>query len=197
MKESIVISRKSTQYKFIALQSIAILLVAFILVAFSDIKLPFLNNRSSTLPQDIITATNPSTKENTKQLRRLEKSLEEKEARIIELEDQLKTAQNAKNNNTTNADEAVNELKALLQRTESESKRLIADKDTRIRQLEQQVQTLQNNRPSNTSTSETVLLNKLRSDVQKLETRNALLEKLNGDLKKNNEYLSTKLKENE
>lgn len=197
MKESIVISRKSTQYKFIALQSIAILLVAFILVAFSDIKLPFLNNRSSTLPQDIITATNPSTKENTKQLRRLEKSLEEKEARIIELEDQLKTAQNAKNNNTTNADEAVNELKALLQRTESESKRLIADKDTRIRQLEQQVQTLQNNRPSNTSTSETALLNKLRSDVQKLETRNALLEKLNSDLKKNNEYLSTKLKENE
>ena len=196
MKESKVISRRSTQYKFVALQSIAILLVAFILVAFSDIKLPFLS-QSATLPQDVITATSSSAKENTRELRRLEKSLEEKEARIIELEDQLKTAQNTKNNNATNSDDAVNELKASLQRTESASKRLIADKEARIKQLEQQVQTLQNNRPSNTSTSETALLNKLRSDVQRLETRNTLLEKLNSDLKKNNEYLSTKLKENE
>jgi hypothetical protein len=162
--------------------------VALALVGFSDIKLPFQGSQS----YGSMVAMGTRSSGNAE----LEKLLLQKEARIEELEAELQKEKTA-NDNTAPPDNTANELRASLQQLSSESKKLIAEKDSRISELERQVQSLQNNRSSNTSGADAAALNKLRNDVQRLEARNALLEKLNSDLKKNNEYLSTKIKEQE
>jgi hypothetical protein len=70
----------------------------------------------------------------------------------------------------------------------------LAEKEATINELNSRIETLQNSGSTNSSSADKATIEKLRSEVQKLETRNALLVKLNNDLKKNNEYLSAQQK---
>jgi predicted nucleic acid-binding Zn-ribbon protein len=70
----------------------------------------------------------------------------------------------------------------------------LAEKEATINELNSRIKTLQNSGSINSSSADKATIEKLRSEVQKLETRNALLVKLNNDLKKNNEYLSAQQK---
>ncbi len=71
---------------------------------------------------------------------------------------------------------------------------LLAEKGQTINELQGRIETLQNARSSTNANTDKAIVEKLRAEVQKLETRNALLVKLNNDLKKNNEYLSNQQK---
>ena len=124
-----------------------------------------------------------------KRLIQSQKLVMAKEARIADLENNLKTLQN-KNTEVKPSTANEDELKASLQTMELQ----LSDKEATINELNGRIQTLQNEKNSNVGTADKALVQKLRTEVEKLETRNALLVKLNNDLKKNNEYLSTQVK---
>lgn len=192
MKASKVVTKGSLKYKFIVLQVLIVLLVTTALVGFSEIDLPFTGHQA--MPENGTGLSTNAFEKTESELKQSKKLLLQKETRIKELEAELENLKSV-GNNPAQQGNAANELRASLTRLESESKKEIQQRDARINELERQIQSLQNNRPSNSNNTETAALNKLRNDVQRLEARNVLLEKLNSDLKKNNEYLSERIKE--
>jgi len=194
MKSSKVIVKKSLKLKFIILQVAIILLVAISLVSFSDISLAPLGKHTKPIRSDIITGNTDAEKEKRnaaefeKRLIQSQKLVVAKEARIAELENDLKSLQNKNTEPKPSADDS--ELKVALQKMELQ----LSDKEATINELNERIQTLQNQINSNTGSADKATVQKLRTEIQKLETRNALLVKLNNDLKKNNEYLSAQQK---
>jgi len=194
MKSSKVIVKKSLKLKFIILQVAIILLVAISLVSFSDINLAPLGKHTKPVRSDIITGNTDAEKEKRnaaefeKRLIQSQKLVVAKEARIAELEGDLKSLQNKNTEPKPSADDS--ELKVALQKMELQ----LSDKEATINELNERIQTLQNQINSNTGSDDKATVQKLRTEIQKLETRNALLVKLNNDLKKNNEYLSAQQK---
>ena len=194
MKSSKVVLKKTLKLKFIILQVLTILLVAVTLVSFSDISLPPFGQHTKPVKGNIIPATKVAEKEKSnaiefeKRLIQSQKLVVTKDARIAELENNLKSLQNKNTEATPSINEK--ELKTALQKMELE----LSDKEATITELNGIIQALQNEKNSNTGAADKAVVQKLRTDVQKLETRNALLVKLNNDLKKNNEYLSAQQK---
>src|SRR5215203_5337116 len=189
MNSSRVVVKKSLKLKFIILQVVIILLVGITLVSFSDINLAPLGQHSKSLSSDVVQGNTDAEKEKRnaaefeKRLIQSQKLVSAKNARIAELENDLKSLQNkgAEVKPSTNEDE----LKAALQKMELQ----MSDKEATINELNARIQSLQNEKVTNSATGDKALVQKLRTEVEKLETRNALLVKLNADLKKNNEYL--------
>ncbi len=194
MESTQIIGKKSMKLRFIILQVLTLILVAVVLVSFSDISLlPHSANNSSAAMND---KKENQTSDNQDAVKALENNLltyqnlvKEKQERITELEANLKSSQ-ANQTTTPSANEAS--LKADLQQMELQ----LSDKETTINELVARVQTLEKAKPSTPAASpDKALVERLRGEVQKLETRNALLVKLNNDLKKNNEYLSSQQKQ--
>ena len=123
-----------------------------------------------------------------KRLIQSQKLVVAKEARIAELENNLKSLQNKGGAVKPSTNE--NELKVALQNMELQ----LSDKEATINELSARIQAMQNEKGTNSATADKALVQKLRTEIEKLETRNALLVKLNNDLKKNNEYLSAQQK---
>jgi len=194
MKSSKVVVKESLQLRFIVLQVVIILLVGITLVSFSDINLAPLGQHTKSLKSDIITGNSEIEKEKNnaaefeKRLIQSQKLVVSKDARIAELENNLKDLQNKGIETKPSTNE--NELKTALEKMELQ----LSDKEATINELNARIQSLQNEKGASTATTDNALVQKLRTEVEKLETRNALLVKLNNDLKKNNEYLSSQQK---
>ncbi len=194
MKSSKVVVKESLQLRFIVLQVVIILLVGITLVSFSDINLAPLGQHTKSLKSDIITGNTEIEKEKNnaaefeKRLIQSQKLVVSKDARIAELENNLKDLQNKGIETKPSTNE--NELKTALEKMELQ----LSDKEATINELNARIQSLQNEKGTSTATTDNALVQKLRTEVEKLETRNALLVKLNNDLKKNNEYLSSQQK---
>ena len=191
MKSSKVVVKESLRLKFIVLQVVVILLVAISLVSFSDINLAPLGQHTKTLRNDIAPDAEKEKKnasEFEKRLIQSQKLVVAKEARIAELENNLKSLQNKGGAVKPSTNE--NELKVALQNMELQ----LSDKEATINELSARIQAMQNEKGTNSATADKALVQKLRTEIEKLETRNALLVKLNNDLKKNNEYLSAQQK---
>jgi chromosome segregation ATPase len=190
-----VLAKKSLKARFVVLQAVIIALVAITLVSFSNLSLPPLGNYAKPIRNHVndgdksagANAKNNSELEAKLQLS--QKLLDEKQVRINELENNVKSLEAGnKKEPASSANETA--LKASLQKMELQ----LAEKEATISELTGQIETLQNSRNTNSSSTDKATIEKLRSEVQKLETRNALLVKLNNDLKKNNEYLSAQQK---
>jgi len=194
MKSSKVLVKKSLQLKFIVLQVVIILLVGITLVSFSDINLAPSGKHVTPVKNDIITGNTEVEKEKRnaaefeKRLIQSQKLVVTKDARIAELENNLKSLQNKGVEAKPATNE--NELKTALEKMELE----LSEKEATINELNARIQSLQNEKGTNTAGTDKALIQKLRTDIEKLETRNTLLVKLNNDLKKNNEYLSSQQK---
>jgi chromosome segregation ATPase len=190
-----VLAKKSLKARFVVLQAVIIALVAITLVSFSNLSLPPLGNYAKPIRSQVNDGDKSSganAKNNSEleaKLQLSQKLLDEKQARINELENNVKSLEaDNKKEPASSANETA--LKASLQKMELQ----LAEKEATINELTGQVETLQNSRNTNSSSTDKAAIEKLRSEVQKLETRNALLVKLNNDLKKNNEYLSAQQK---
>jgi len=194
MKSSKVVVKESLQLRFIVLQVVIILSVGITLVSFSDINLAPLGQHTKSVKNDIITGNTEVEKEKRnaaefeKRLIQSQKLVSAKDARIAELENNLKSLQNKGIDAKPSTNE--NELKTALEKMELQ----LSDKEATINELNARIQSLQNEKGTNSATADKALVQKLRIEVEKLETRNALLVKLNNDLKKNNEYLSSQQK---
>ena len=194
MKSSKVVVKESLQLRFIVLQVVIILLVGITLVSFSDINLAPLGQHTKSVKNDIITGNTEVEKEKRnaaefeKRLIQSQKLVSAKDVRIAELENNLKSLQNKGIDAKPSTNE--NELKTALEKMELQ----LSDKEATINELNARIQSLQNEKGTNSATTDKALVQKLRIEVEKLETRNALLVKLNNDLKKNNEYLSSQQK---
>ena len=190
MKSSKVEVKKTLKLRFILLQAVIILLVGIVLVSFSDINLAPLGQHTKSVINNSASGDtgNEKDKRNAaefeKRLIQSQKLVVAKEARIAELENNLNSLKNTTAEIKPSASES--ELKTALQKLELQ----LSDKEATITELTERIQTLQSEKNSNVGTTDKVLVQKLRTDIEKLETRNALLVKLNNDLKKNNEYLS-------
>ena len=193
MKSSKVVVKESLQLRFIVLQVVIILLVGITLVSFSDINLAPLGQHTKS-KNGIITGNTEVEKEKSnaaefeKRLIQSQKLVVSKDARIAELENSLKSIQKKDTEAKPLTNE--NELKTALEKMELQ----LSDKEATINELNARIQSLQNEKGTSTATTDNALVQKLRTEVEKLETRNALLVKLNNDLKKNNEYLSSQQK---
>ena len=193
MKSSKVVVKESLQLRFIVLQVVIILLVGITLVSFSDINLAPLGQHTKS-KNDIITGNTEVEKEKSnaaefeKRLIQSQKLVVSKDARIAELENNLKDLQNKGIETKPSTNE--NELKTALEKMELQ----LSDKEATINELNARIQSLQNEKGTSTATTDNALVQKLRTEVEKLEIRNALVVKLNNDLKKNNEYLSSQQK---
>jgi mannitol-specific phosphotransferase system IIBC component len=193
MESTQIVGKKSMKLRFIVLQIVTLLLVAVVLFSFSNAPLALF--RTEKLTQNPRTESKPS--ENSEAVKALENNLvtyqnlvKEKEQKINELEASMKTMRASAGQTTSSATEAA--LRDELQKMELE----LSKKEATISELVARVQTLEKAKPSvATPSSDKALVDKLRSDIQKLETRNALLVKLNNDLKKNNEFLSSQQKQ--
>ena len=96
------------------------------------------------------------------------------------------------NSGGTNNSATENALRDDLQKKDLE----LSEKEATINELVLRVQTLEKAKtPTTAASSDKALVDRLRGEIQKLETRNALLVKLNNDLKKNNEFLSAQQKQ--
>ena len=194
MKSSKVVEKESLKLKFIMLQVVVILLVGISLVSFSDINLAPLGQHTKFVRNDIAPGSTDAEKEKKnaaefeKRLIQSQKMVVAKEARIAELENNLKSLQNKGGAVKPSTNE--NELKVALQNMELQ----LSDKEATINELSARIQAMQNEKGTNSATADKALVQKLRTEIEKLETRNALLVKLNNDLKKNNEYLSAQQK---
>ncbi len=190
MKSSKVEVKKSLKLRFIVLQAVIILLVGIALVSFSDINLAPLGQHHKSVINNTAPGNtgNEKDKQNAaefeKRLIQSQKLVVAKEARIAELENNLNSLKNTNTESKPSVNES--ELKIALQKLELQ----LSDKEATINELTERMQTLQSDKNSNVGTTDKALVQKLRTDIEKLETRNALLVKLNNDLKKNNEYLS-------
>jgi hypothetical protein len=190
-----VLAKKSLKVRFVVLQAVIIALVAIALVSFSNLSLPPLGNYAKPIRSNAVdgnkssgaTANNNSELEAKLQLS--QKLLNEKQARINELENNVKSLE-AGNKKEPVSSENETALKASVQKMELQ----LAEKEATINELKGRIEILQNSRNTNSSSTDKVTVEKLRAEVQRLETRNALLVKLNNDLKKNNEYLSNQQK---
>ena len=196
MKSSKVEVKESLRLKFIILQAVIILLVGITLVSFSDINLAPLGQHTRSVGSNInnINPRNTDAEKEKRNAAEFEKRLIQsqklvvaKEAKIAELENNLKSLQNK---GEVKPSTTENELKASLEKLELQ----LSDKEATINELNARIQSLQNEKGPTTTNTDKALVQKLRTDVEKLEARNALLVKLNNDLKKNNEYLSAQLK---
>lgn len=193
MESTQIVGKKSMKLRFIVLQIVTLLLVAVVLFSFSNAPLALFGTEKAT--QSLGTETKPS--ENSEAVKALENNLvtyqnlvKEKEQKIDELEASIKTMKASSGQTTNSATEAA--LRDELQKMELE----LSKKEATINELVARVQTLEKAKPSVAApSSDKALVDKLRSDIQKLETRNALLVKLNNDLKKNNEFLSSQQKQ--
>ena len=195
MQPTQIMAKKSMKLRFIILQVLTLLLVAIVLVSFSDISIAPLSSNDKLVTN--IDTKEDKTADNKEAIAALENNLvsyqklvKEKQDKINELEGNIKSLQA---NNSKEATPSVNEttLKADLQRMELE----LSEKEATINELLGRIKTLENAKPVNTASPDKALVEKLRGEIQKLETRNALLVKLNSDLKKNNEYLSSQQKQ--
>ncbi len=196
MKAANVVVEQSTKIKFIVLQVLTVLLVAATLVSFSDIKLPpFARKQPANDPNNsVVTSAQNEIADPALKLRleQSEKGNLDKQTRISELEKELTALEAGKNNNASSNSQQVADLSATIQQLKLQYTRTLNDKENEIRGLEARLTTLQNQKNNNTTPSDNkAIVEKLRTDLQKSEARNALLVKLNNDLKKNNEYLST------
>ncbi len=197
MKTVKVIVESSTKIKFIVLQVLIFLLVAATLVSFSDITLPPFKGRYTGKADNKAVAANPSIAKQVAENPALQIKLEQseklnldKQTRITELEKELIVLQTNKKN-TAASDNQATELSATTEQLKFQYTNALNDKETKIRELETRIVALQNQKNNNATPPENkAIVQKLRSDLQKSEARNVLLEKLNNDLKKNNEYLS-------
>ena len=195
MQPTQIMAKKSMKLRFIILQVLTLLLVAIVLVSFSDISIAPLSSNDKLVTN--IDTKEDKTADNKEAIAALENNLvsyqklvKEKQDKINELEGNIKSLQA---NNSKEATPSVNEttLKADLQRMELE----LSEKEATINELLGRIKTLENAKPVNTASPDKALVEKLRGEIKKLETRNALLVKLNSDLKKNNEYLSSQQKQ--
>ena len=195
MQPTQIMAKKSMKLRFIILQLLTLLLVAIVLVSFSDISIAPLSSNDKLVTN--IDTKEDKTADNKEAIAALENNLvsyqklvKEKQDRINELEGNIKSLQA---NNSKEATPSVNEttLKADLQRMELE----LSEKEATINELVGRIKILENAKPVSTASPDKALVEKLRGEIQKLETRNALLVKLNSDLKKNNEYLSSQQKQ--
>jgi hypothetical protein len=194
MKSVKVVVEQSTKIKFIVLQVLIVLLVAATLVSFSDIKLPpfakkeLVKEDNTAIAQPAIQneVADPALKI---KLEESEKLNLDKQTRINELEKELATLQATKNQQSS-ANQPV-DLTATVEQLKLQHTNSLNEKNARIRELETSLTALQNQKNRTVApTDNKAVVDKLRSDLQKAEARNSLLEKLNADLKKNNEYLS-------
>ena len=189
-----VLAKKSLKIRFVVLQAVIIALVAITLVSFSNLSLPPLSNyakpiRSNVISNDKNPGANANNSELEAKLQLSQKLLNEKQTRINELENSVKSLEAGnKKEPASSANETA--LKESVQKMELQ----LAEKEATINELNGKIETLQNSRSTNSSAADKATIEKLRSEIQKLETRNALLVKLNNDLKKNNEYLSAQQK---
>ena len=195
MQPTQIMAKKSMKLRFIILQVLTLLLVAIVLVSFSDISIAPLSSNDKLVTN--IDTKEDKTADNKEAIAALENNLvsyqklvKEKQDRINELEGNIKSLQA---NNSKEATPSINEttLKADLQRMELE----LSEKEATINELVGRIKILENAKPVSTASPDKALVEKLRGEIQKLETRNALLVKLNSDLKKNNEYLSSQQKQ--
>ena len=179
--------------RFIILQVITVLLVVVVLLSFSNAPLALFG--TDKVPAENVSAESKPAA-NSEAVTALENNLityqklvKEKEEKIKELETSIKTMQ-AGSGQTTSASEKA--LRDDLQKMELQ----LSEKEATISELVARVQTLEKAKPPVAApSSDKALVDKLRGDIQKLETRNALLVKLNNDLKKNNEFLSSQQKQ--
>lgn len=194
MQRTQIMPKKSMKLRFIFLQLLILLLVAIVLLSFSDISIASLNSKDQPLANNNIEKNKPAA--NNEAIAALENNLinsqnlvKEKQEKINELEGKIKILQASNNKGTTTS---TNEtaLEAEVQKLELE----LSDKEATINELVARIKTLENAKPVTGSSTDKALIEKLRAEIQKLETRNALLVKLNNDLKKNNEYLSSQQK---
>ena len=189
-----VLAKKSLKIRFVVLQAVIIALVAITLVSFSNLSLPPLGNYGKPVRNNVISnnknsGANANNSELEAKLQLSQKLLNEKQARINELENSVKSLEAGnKKEPASSANETA--LKESVQKMELQ----LAEKEATINELNSRIETLQNSRSTNSSSADKATIEKLRPEVQKLETRNALLVKLNNDLKKNNEYLSAQQK---
>ena len=179
--------------RFIILQVLILLLVAIVLLSFSDISIASLNSNDKLLTE---IDTKAKTSGDSEAIAALENNLvsyqkmvKDKQEKINELEGQIQTLQagNSKKGTSYTNESA---LKTDLQKMELE----LSEKEATINELVARIKTLENAKPASTASPDKALVENLRAEIQKLETRNALLVKLNNDLKKNNEYLSSQQK---
>ena len=195
MTSTKVLAKKSLRIRFVVLQAVIIALVAITLVSFSNLSLPPLGKYAKPIRSNAIDSdknSNANVKSNSEleaKLQLSQKLLNEKQARINELENSVKTLE-AGNNKEPVSSANENELKASVQKMGLQ----LAEKEATINELNDKIETLQNSTNNNASSTDKSTIQKLMSEVQKLETRNALLVKLNNDLKKNNEFLSAQQK---
>jgi chromosome segregation ATPase len=189
-----VLAKKSLKIRFVVLQAVIIALVAITLVSFSNLSLPPLGNygkpvRNNVISSDKNSGANANNSELEAKLQLSQKLLDEKQTKINELENSIKSLEAGnKNEPVSSANETA--IKESVQKMELQ----LAEKEATINELNSRIETLQNSGSTNSSSADKATIEKLRSEVQKLETRNALLVKLNNDLKKNNEYLSAQQK---
>jgi seryl-tRNA synthetase len=189
-----VLAKKSLKIRFVVLQAVIIALVAITLVSFSNLSLPPLGNygkpvRNNVISKDKNSGANANNSELEAKLQLSQKLLNEKQAKINELENSIKSLEAGnKKEPVSSANETA--IKESVQKMELQ----LAEKEATINELNSRIKTLQNSGSINSSSADKATIEKLRSEVQKLETRNALLVKLNNDLKKNNEYLSAQQK---
>jgi uncharacterized phage infection (PIP) family protein YhgE len=189
-----VLAKKSLKIRFVVLQAVIIALVAITLVSFSNLSLPPLGNygkpvRNNVISNDKNSGANANNSELEAKLQLSQKLLNEKQAKINELENSIKSLEAGnKKEPVSSANETA--IKESVQKMALQ----LAEKEATINELNSRIKTLQNSGSINSSSADKATIEKLRSEVQKLETRNALLVKLNNDLKKNNEYLSAQQK---
>ena len=195
MKSSNVVVKESLKLKFIVFQVALILLVGITLVSFSDINLAPLGQHTKSVKKNEVISGNADGEKEKRNAAEFEKRLIQsqklvvtKEARITELENDLKSLRNKGIEAQPPTNE--NELKTALEKMELQ----LSEKEATINELNAKIQSLQNEKATNTAATDKALIQKLRTEIEKLETRNALLVKLNNDLKKNNEYLSSQQK---
>lgn len=192
MEPTQIMAKKTMKMRFIILQVLTLLLVAVVLVSFSDVSImPKAANEKLPMKK----AVNGNQPANNETVAALENNLltyqnlvKEKQNKINELEASVKNLQTDNSGATSSANETA--LKADVQKLELE----LSEKEATINELVGRIQTLEKAKPSAPATSDKALVDKLRADIQRLETRNELLVKLNNDLKKNNEYLSSQQK---
>lgn len=183
MESTQIMGKKTMKLRFIILQVLTLLLVAVVLLSFSNLSFGP-TNKNDNKPasnQEAVSAL-----ENN--LLNYQNQLKEKQEKIDELEASIKSRGDNKE-----VMPSVNEtaLKQQIQKLELE----LTDKESNIKELVGRIEMLEKAKPAAAASPDKALVQKLREDIQKLETRNALLVKLNNDLKKNNEFLSSQQKQ--
>ena len=194
MESTQIVGKKSMKLRFIILQVLTLLLVAVVLFSFSNAPFGLFGADKGTAVSKA-----PAKKQdaNPEAVKALENNLvtyqnlvKEKEQKITELEASIKTMQ--ANSGGTNNSATENGLRDDLQKKDLE----LSEKEATINELVLRVQTLEKAKtPTTAASSDKALVDRLRGEIQRLETRNALLVKLNNDLKKNNEFLSAQQKQ--